>query len=58
MTNSNYCTMCNETLTLHADGSIACSCDFLDCGSDQIPETWQLTGQELVAARSYEIADA
>lgn len=49
MTNANFCTACDQTLILHADGSIACSCDFLDADSTSIPAPWQLTSEELDA---------
>lgn len=58
MNNSNYCTKCNETLTFHADGSVACSCDLLDSESENIPEHWGLTLAELREARTEEEAHA
>jgi hypothetical protein len=59
MTNANYCRACRETLTLHADGSIACSCEFLDADSnDGIPTTWALTEKELADIRAAEAKES
>jgi len=35
-----YCNNCDYAITLHADGSCACSCDFLDAESEDIPDAW------------------
>lgn len=41
---TNYCDRCNETLVLHADGSVACACDFLDSSPlGEVPEYWHMT---------------
>ena len=34
-----YCTECNKDLTIHADGTIACSCALQRAG-DTIPASW------------------
>lgn len=41
-----YCNACNEDLTIHADGSVACGCQ-LQRANEPIPESWvdQLGGQ-------------
>lgn len=51
MNNSNYCRDCSETLTLHADGSVACSCDFLAADSTEIPLNWDLNQEQLADGR-------
>lgn len=51
LTHANYCTDCNEDLTLHASGAVACSCTVLDAADDAIPEAWKLTADELQDAR-------
>jgi len=43
-----YCTECNETLTIHADGSIACACQgplefWRTLRSDVVPDSWRCT---------------
>jgi len=54
LTKANYCRACNAALILHADGSLACACDFLDAGNSAIPDTWELTLPQLLAARHAE----
>lgn len=61
--NNEYCTSCNETLTLHADGSIACACDFLDADAptSKIPASWKIDAERVLGMRVCEklgISDA
>ena len=59
MTNANYCTECNETLVIHADGTIACGCKVIDGELEPFqvptPESWVLTDTERADAVAAEI---
>ena len=38
-----FCSDCNQKATMHADGSVACSCSFVnDPDTDAIPAGWKL----------------
>jgi hypothetical protein len=45
-----YCTDCKEKATMHADGSVACSCSFVnDPDTDSIPRSWHTTRENIYA---------
>jgi hypothetical protein len=44
------CSDCNTTCVMHADGSIACSCAFVDePDTDAIPAAWNTTRENIHA---------
>lgn len=45
-----FCTECNEKAVMHADGSVACSCSFInDPDTDDIPAGWDTTRENIYA---------
>ena len=45
-----YCTDCNLEATMHADGSVACSCALVnDPETDTIPAAWNTTRENIYA---------
>ena len=49
MENTFYCDDCKEKLTMHADGSVACSCaTFSDPDGDApVPSGWNATREDI-----------
>lgn len=45
-----FCTDCNGKAVMHADGSLACSCSFVnDPDIDAIPAAWNTTREAIYA---------
>jgi hypothetical protein len=45
-----YCTECNTSAVMHADGSVACLCSFVnDPDTDDIPPGWNTTRENIYA---------
>jgi hypothetical protein len=54
--NSNYgCSDCDERLTLHADGSVTCSCAGVEAHDTNPPAAWDISAQQLAAWRQNEL---
>jgi len=45
-----YCDDCKLAATMHADGSVACACSFVnDPDTDTIPSAWNTTRENVYA---------
>jgi len=54
-----FCTACKLNATMHADGSVACSCSFLnDPDTDPTPAGWDTTRENIYAMQLAESEEA
>lgn len=45
-----FCSACKTKATVHADGSVVCSCDYVgDAETDIIPVSWNTTRENVCA---------
>ncbi len=48
------CPNCHDRITVHADGTLACSCEMVDA-DEPIPAVWDEIADELRALRAAEL---
>ena len=54
-----FCTDCNLNATMHADGTVACGCSFVnDPDTDAIPGAWNTTRENVYAMQLAESDEA
>jgi len=49
-----WCARCKTNLVFHAGGAVLCCCDAVDDDSETIPESWNLTIDDLREYREQE----